>query len=97
ITTGSWLSVSGADFGESAKKDLTFTASVRAYEGAYGVIKICLDSPENEVIALLEVVPDSTEEFHEVSTALTEQVSGSHKIYFVFYGEGYALDYWYFK
>lgn len=97
ITTGSWLAVSGVDFGEEEKKDLTFTASVRAYDGSYGVIKICLDSPENEAIALLEVVPDETEDFREVSTALTAPVSGSHKLYFLFFGADYALDYWYFK
>ncbi len=97
ITTGSWLSVSGVDFGEDEKRNLTFTASVRAYDGSYGVIKVCLDSPENEAIALLEVVPDETEDFREVSTALTTPVSGSHKLYFVFFGTDYALDYWYFK
>lgn len=95
IQTGSWLTVSGVEFSHEDTK--TFTASVRAKEGAYGVIKVCLDSPDGEAIAYLEVTPDGTEEFREESCGLTGAVSGSHKLYFVFYGEDYELDYWYFK
>ena len=95
ITTGSWLTVSGAEFAERGAKE--FIASVRASEGAYGVIKVCLDSPDGEPIAYLEVTPDGTEEFREESCALLTPVSGTHRLYFIFYGENYSVDYWYFK
>lgn len=104
IKTGSWLMVSGVDFGEadagntvSSNNAMTFTASVRAQEGAYGIIKVCLDSPDNEAIAFLEITPDGTGDFREQSCALTAPVFGSHKLCLVFYGEDYDLDYWYFQ
>ncbi|MDE7327848.1 MAG: family 43 glycosylhydrolase [Lachnospiraceae bacterium] len=95
ITTGSFITVSGVNFLEQGAKE--FTASVRADKGAYGVIKLCLDSPDGEAIAYLEVTPDGTEEFREESCPLLTPVSGSHRLYLIFYGEGYELDYWYFK
>lgn len=95
MKTGSYLTVSGVDF--SAKDAKTFTASVRAGEGAYGIIKVCLDFPDGDAIAYLEITPDGTEEFCEKSCGLTAAVSGTHKVYFVFYGEDYELDYWYFQ
>lgn len=95
IKTGSWLMVSGAEFGETGAK--SFTASVRASEGAYGIIKVCLDAPDGEAVAYLEVTPDGTKEFSEKSCDLTAALSGTHNLCLVFYGEGYELDYWYFQ
>lgn len=95
ITTGSWLMVSGAEFGDAGAK--SFTASARAFEGAYGIIKVCLDAPDGEAIAYLEITPDGTKELAERSCDLTAAVSGTHDLCLVFYGEGYELDYWYFQ
>lgn len=94
IHTGDWLMVSGADFGEGAK---SFTASVHADEGAYGIIKVCLDKADGDAIAYLEVSPDGSAEFREETCELIAEASGQHKLYFVFYGEGYTVDYWFFQ
>lgn len=94
IQTGDWLTVSGVDFANGAK---SFTASVHAKEDAYGIIKVCLDSADGEAIAYLEITPDGTDDYQERSCDLIAAASGSHKLYFVFYGEGYEIDYWYFR
>ncbi len=95
IHTGDWIAVYGADFGNEGAKH--FTASVKADENQKGVIHILLDNLRGEVVGSLEIVPDAASGYREITTELINTVKGKHDLIFVFEGEGYTIDYWYFK
>ena len=76
-----------------------------------GVICLRLDGPDGEVIGYVPVDAskgerlegtDSEEaalanqEFRKY-TAMVEQVSGVHDLFFIFYGEGYEIETWQFQ
>lgn len=94
IDTGDWLMVSNVDFKDGAT---SFTASVHAGQDGGGIIKVCLDSANGDAIAYLGVTPDGTQDYREETALLLAETSGEHKLYFVFYGSGYTVDYWYFQ
>lgn len=94
ISTGDWTAVYGVDFGEEGAK--TFTASIKP-STEIGAIQIRLDKPTGDVIGYLEIGPNETEDYQELTTELLSTVTGEHDLVFLFYGEGYNFDYWYFK
>ncbi len=94
ISSGSWNMLANVDFGSGAS---SFTASVHAAPEAYGVIRVSLDSYNGDVIGYLEVTPDGTENYRELTCELISSATGVHDLYFTYYGSDYTIDYWYFK
>ncbi|MBQ9119887.1 MAG: family 43 glycosylhydrolase [Lachnospiraceae bacterium] len=94
IESGDWTMLSNVDFGTKAT---SFTASVHADPDAYGIIRISLDNTFGEVVGYLEVTPDGTKEYRELTCDLLTEVSGTHELYFTYYGTDYTIDYWYFR
>lgn len=90
--TGDWLQVSQVNFEDIGAK--TFTAAIKSSKGQDGVIQIRLDSLEGEVIGYLDIEGDE-KRHREQTTKLWKEVTGIHELFFIFYGEGYSLDYWY--
>ncbi|HWT76682.1 MAG TPA: glycoside hydrolase family 43 protein [Mobilitalea sp.] len=95
INTGDWIAVYGADFGDEGAN--TFTASVKPSKDQTGAIQIRLDKPTGIVIGYLDIEPSETEAYKEITTELFSAVTGKHDLVFIYYGEGYSIDYWYFK
>lgn len=111
VKTGSWMTLTGVDFGETGA--MAYTASVKALEGQSGVVQIRTDSLEGEVIGYLEIEAECLEDnkkenkkdnketdqadYKERSAKLLSKVTGTHDLFFIFYGEGYEVDYWYFS
>ncbi|MGF7142125.1 arabinoxylan arabinofuranohydrolase [Anaerotaenia torta] len=95
IHTGDWIAVYGVDFGDSGADH--FTASIRAPRDQFGAIQIRLDKPTGTVAGYLKVEPGTDADNQEVTVELLTKITGVHDLVFVFYGEGYELDYWYFK
>lgn len=95
IHTGDWIALKGAEFGD--KGAASFTASVKAPEEKLGAIQIRLDSEAGEVIGYMEIESDKSGDYKEITTELLKTVKGKHNLYFIFYGEGYNLDYWQFN
>lgn len=92
IHTGSWLGVYGADFGaEGASQFHLF-----ARGNGTGYIKICLDSPEGEALGYVRLDLNDPTDFTEITAQLEKRVTGKHDIYFIFSGEGFELESWYF-
>ncbi|MHB8127880.1 MAG: glycoside hydrolase family 43 protein [Mobilitalea sp.] len=95
IHTGDWIAVYGADFGEEGAK--TFIVSVKPPKEQFGAIQIRLDNPNGDVVGYVKIDPNETEEYQEISTELLTKITGEHNLVFIFYGEGYTFDYWYFN
>lgn len=95
IHTGDWIAVYGADFGETGAK--SFTACIKAPASGEGAIQIRLDKPTGEPVGYLKIDADSSGQFKEITADLLTTITGEHNLVFVFYGEGYEFDYWYFK
>lgn len=95
INTGDWIAVYGADFGDDGAN--TFTASIKPSKDQVGVVQIRLDKPTGIIIGYLEIEAGDAEEYKEVATELFSTITGKHDLVFIFSGEGYSFDYWYFK
>lgn len=93
IHTGSWIGVYGADFGAKGAKE--FHVSARG--NGTGYIKICMDSPEGEALGYVEVDVNNPVDFTEITAQLEKTVTGKHDIYFLFSGEDFELESWYFQ
>ncbi len=95
IHTGDWSAVYGVEFGNEGATH--FTASISANSNQTGAIQILLDSLSGEVVGNLEITPDTAMGYREISIELDNVIKGKHDLIFVFEGEGYTFDYWYFK
>lgn len=95
IHTGDWIAVYGVDFGKEGAE--SFVASVKNEPQQKGSLQIRLDNPSGDIIGELVILPDDSMKYNEMSVKLTTKVKGKHDLIFVFYGEGYTIDYWYFK
>lgn len=95
IETGDWIALSNVDFGEEGAT--SYTASVKVIDEQEGAIQIRKGALDGEVIGYLEIQSDEAKDYKELSATLISQVKGVHDLFFVFYGEGYRLDYWYFS
>ncbi len=92
ITDGSWIMVSGVDFGGKTIK--TLEVSVRGT--AKGCVKVCLDDLHGEELCIAELTPESVGTLTACITTVGKQVRGIHDLYFVFTGEGYEVYEWKF-
>ena len=95
MNTRDWMAVYGADFGDEGAN--TFTANVKAPKEGFGIIQIRLDKPTGDAIGYLKIEADGSGDFKEITTNLSTTITGEHDLVFVFYGEGYEIDYWSFK
>lgn len=95
IQAGDWIAVYGADFGDNGAK--SFTAAIKASKETTGAIQVRLDELKGEVVGLLEVKPSASEEYQEITVELLKTITGEHNLVFVFDGEGFSIDYWYFQ
>ena len=91
IKDGSWLSVSGADFG----KGEPFELSLKVTGNGTGAVRVSLDSHDGEVLAYVPV-ESKENEVEDVFVTLANVPSGVHDIYFTFVGAGYELISWRF-
>lgn len=94
IASGAWVALYGVDFGENGATK--FMAAIKAQEGQNGALQIRLDSLQGEIVGYLEIGAKTEKAYHEITTELLKNVTGVHKLVFVFYGEGYQIDYWKF-
>ena len=93
ISDGSWIMVSGVDFGGKMVKELKM--SVRGI--AKGYVKVCLDSLKGEELCIAELTPESADMLIICTAAVGKRVGGIHDLYFVFMGEGYEVYEWKFE
>lgn len=85
---GSWIGLSGVNFGDGASK---FTAKANSY-GQPAAIKICLDKVDGECVGYLSVNSSS---LADASAILSTTITGKHDLFFVFSGE-MEVDTWQF-
>lgn len=95
INTGDWIALYGVDFGDKGAN--TFTVNAKAPTDNFGIIEIRLDKPNGEAVGHLKIDADNSGEFKDITANLYSTITGEHDLIFVFYGENYELDYWYFK
>lgn len=93
IHTGSWMGVYGADFG--TKNPEEFHISARG--NGKGYIKICMDALDGEAIGYVELDLNNPVDFTEITTQIEKKIVGKHDIYFIFSGENFELESWYFN
>lgn len=92
---GSFVGVSGVDFGDVSPR--RFTAKVSSVLDG-NVIKVTVDNPTNEAIAYVEV-PNTgdLERFVEITVDLDKEITGVHDLFFVMFGKGFYFDAWSFE
>ncbi len=93
INTGDFVMVKGVDFGSASPKQ--WSAKVKNPEGAVGAIQIRADKPDGDVLGCLPI-EQASDEFTVFTTDLTQQVTGVHDLYLIFYGESYEVEEWQF-
>jgi arabinoxylan arabinofuranohydrolase len=59
-------------------------------------VQVRVDTPNGEVIALVELTENTTDEFVEYKAKLLEEVTGVHNLFFIFDGEGFDFGSWQF-
>ncbi len=95
IKTGSFIGLSGVDFGE--KGAIGFTAKV-ASVSSENYIKITTDNPNGEALAYLQVPnTGSLDTFVDINVELDGEIKGVKDLFFVFVGDGFDFDAWSFK
>ena len=96
ISSGDSIRVMNVDFG--AKGAVMFTAKA-ASSMAGGSVDVHIDSKNGTKIATLQI-PNTAGGWRELSTGMSNAVSGVHDVYFVFHGGSgdslYELDTWQF-
>ena len=93
IHTGSWIGVYGVDFGTRRAEE--FCVSARG--NGKGYIKICMDSLDGEALGYVEIDLNNPTDFTEIKTQIEKKIVGKHDIYFIFSGENFELESWYFN
>jgi len=92
IHDGSWISVTGADFGSESAK----TVAVKVRGEGKGAIRVSIDYPNSHAVAYIPVENPGVC-FVEVKADLTAEVTGIHSVFFTFAGEGYEVLEWKFE
>lgn len=98
IHTGDWMGIRQADFGESGAEALTMSI---ASDTAFGSVEVYLDEKSTaqggKKIGTIPLVnTGGTDSWKQLSCELTEKVTGTHNVYFVFRGTGYHVASWKF-
>ncbi len=91
IHDGSWISVSGADFGDEPAKKVT----VKLRGKGKGAIRVSIDFPNSHEAAYIPVEADS-DELVGISADLLQDITGVHSVFMTFAGEGYEVYEWKF-
>lgn len=92
ITDGSWIMVSGAEFGDAAPVEF----AVKALGKGTGTVHVLLDSLQSDEICSVSI-DCSGDKLESFSTEAIVKTQGKHDIFFVFEGEGYEVYSWKFK
>lgn len=99
IHTGDWIGVNRVAFGEEGAKKLSMNVASDSDEGS---IEIYLDASNSVAggkkigtIALTNT--GSSDTYKTLTCDLSETVTGTHKVYFVFRGKGYHIASWLFE
>ena len=98
IHTGDWTKVTGADFGNGANKvGVTLSSSTDK-----GSIEIYMDGkPGDNAAVKIATVPlkntSGNDVYKTVEAALSQVVTGTHDLYFVYRGSGYQVASWKFS
>ncbi|WP_081673346.1 MULTISPECIES: glycoside hydrolase family 43 protein [unclassified Butyrivibrio] len=91
IEDGSWLSVTGADFGNGG----AFEVSLEYKGRGTGAVRVSLDSPEGPVLAYVPV-EDTDGEVENTFVSLEMNPDGVHDLFFTFVGKDYDMISWRF-
>lgn len=94
INSGDFVLVKGVDFGDDTPAK--FSAWMKNPEGNTGVIQIRIDKPTGDILGYLPV-EQPADQFTEFTAELTQQATGVHDLYLIFYGEGYEIENWQFS
>ena len=89
IEDGSWLSVTGADFGHVEP----FEISMKYKSRGTGAVRVSMDSPDGEVLAYIPV-ENTNDEIEDAFVSLEVRPSGVHDIFFTFVGNDYDVISW---
>lgn len=84
LNEGAWIYIKGADFADGAEK-LVITAKGK------GKIELRLDERKADPVITIEISADI---FTDISVLLTEKISGTRSIYFVFSDKDICLESW---
>ncbi len=90
--SGSFLGVYGVDFSSHCPERVIL--SIRDVKKA-GTIKICIDQPDGEEIAVLEVKENCNNE--RLTAQVQKSIKGCHDLYFIFEELECEFDSWRFK
>ncbi|MDO5154613.1 MAG: glycoside hydrolase family 43 protein [Eubacteriales bacterium] len=93
ITTGSWIGVYGANFADKGANAI----EVEVRGTGSGKIYVCIDSLEGDVVAEVEVKPESANTLSVAKAQLSAAVNGKHDVYFVFEGSDFEVKSWKFS
>ncbi|HEX2925428.1 MAG TPA: carbohydrate-binding protein [Ruminiclostridium sp.] len=96
INNGDWVAVGNADFGDGGAK--LFKANVASTVG--GKIEVRLDKADGDLVGTLDVNPTGGAQSWKLLETNVSNVTGVHRVYFVFTGTGtgnlFNVDYWQF-
>ena len=95
IDTGDWLCLKGVNFGETGATK--FRAVFEAASDNDGVVEIRLDNLNGTVAGYVPVNAAGKEGIHEETMELLNRITGTHTVYFIFYGAGYQWASWQFE
>lgn len=99
IHTGDWQGLDSVEFGDEGASSVKVNLASTTEEGK---IEIYLDAASTEkggkkVGEVLLQNTDGEDTYKTVSAALSEKVTGKHKVFFVFRGKGYHVASWQFE
>ncbi|WP_035769171.1 glycoside hydrolase family 43 protein [Butyrivibrio sp. NC2002] len=92
ISDGSWISVSGVDFGIDGTDSLT--VCIRGKSG--GKIHVRVEKPDGEEAGVIDL-KGITSKFKEKTVKLDNKIVGKHDLFFVFEGEDFEMLSWKFN
>lgn len=93
ITTGSWIGIYGAEFGEHGADSI----DVEVRGDGNGTMYVCLDAPDGEVVAEVKLNPQSKEALSSDHASVMSTITGKHDVYFVFEGSDFEVKSWKFN
>ena len=92
-SAGDFISCYGVDFGKEGTDSISVV--VPKENVGEGIIKICIDSPNQPAIGYIEVPGNKNTEI-KVKSKLLKDNYGKHDVYFVFSGKNMMVDSWVF-
>ncbi len=93
IGDGSWIGLKNVDFGESGPKKI----GVAVRGTGKGTICVDVDMMKKETLVQIPVEVSDAENLVEIEVPVEHAVSGVHTLYFIFAGEDYEIESWWFE